>query len=322
MSPTNLVDSQILIAGLARSGTTWLAKLLDSHPATLYRHEPDRPPQFPRMPVLVAPEQVDRYGDELRQFIQALPDLQRIRTSGTWPVFRKVSESFLKFHTRRTMTAILRLTERKWGNIRLPEVIQSRPSDRFCLVWKSVWSVGRLGAIAEATQPDNVILLLRHPCGVIASRHRGIEKRKMSPVSREEIGELLADRSQTATQLLARIDRADPFDVETFRWALLYSKAIDEIADRPGRLIVRYEDLCADPEREMRRILAAIHLPWDRQLERFIRRSTATTSPRFYGLHRKPDSVDAWRRETPRGVQERVHEIIRETSAGKFYLSR
>ncbi|HTN03316.1 MAG TPA: sulfotransferase, partial [Planctomycetaceae bacterium] len=251
----------------------------------------------------------------------ALPDLHRIRTSGTLPVFRKANESSLKFHTRRTLTATLRLTERMLGNIRLPEVLQYRPSDRFCLVWKSVWSVGRLGVIAEATRPDNIILLLRHPCGVFASRHRGIEQRKMSPVSGEEINELLADRSQTATQLLARIDRADQFDVETFRWALLYSKAINEIADRPGRLIVRYEDLCAHPEREMRRILAAIDLPWDRQVERFIRRSTTTTSPRFYGLHRKPESVDTWRREIPRGVQERVQKIIRGTTAGRFYSS-
>src|SRR6185312_4530492 len=31
----------ILIFGLPRSGTTWIGKLFDSHPDTLYRHEPD-----------------------------------------------------------------------------------------------------------------------------------------------------------------------------------------------------------------------------------------------------------------------------------------
>ena len=33
--------SPILILGSQRSGTTWLAKIVDSHPDVLYRHEPD-----------------------------------------------------------------------------------------------------------------------------------------------------------------------------------------------------------------------------------------------------------------------------------------
>src|SRR5690348_17293271 len=33
--------SPILVLGAPRSGTTWLAKIIDSHPDVLYRHEPD-----------------------------------------------------------------------------------------------------------------------------------------------------------------------------------------------------------------------------------------------------------------------------------------
>ena len=36
-----LSQSAILILGSPRSGTTWLAKIFDSHPDILYRHEPD-----------------------------------------------------------------------------------------------------------------------------------------------------------------------------------------------------------------------------------------------------------------------------------------
>ena len=36
-----LAATAILIVGAPRSGTTWLAKILDSHPDVLYRHEPD-----------------------------------------------------------------------------------------------------------------------------------------------------------------------------------------------------------------------------------------------------------------------------------------
>src|SRR5690348_2541774 len=37
----HLSESVILVVGSPRSGTTWLAKIIDSHPDVLYRHEPD-----------------------------------------------------------------------------------------------------------------------------------------------------------------------------------------------------------------------------------------------------------------------------------------
>src|SRR5580698_1469066 len=35
------LTAPILVLGAPRSGTTWLAKIIDSHPDVLYRHEPD-----------------------------------------------------------------------------------------------------------------------------------------------------------------------------------------------------------------------------------------------------------------------------------------
>ena len=34
-------SAPILLVGLPRSGTTWVGKIFDSHPSTLYLHEPD-----------------------------------------------------------------------------------------------------------------------------------------------------------------------------------------------------------------------------------------------------------------------------------------
>src|ERR1700712_540760 len=49
--------SIILVLGAPRSGTTWLAKIVDSHPDVLYRHEPDAtlPGPSPMTPDALAP---------------------------------------------------------------------------------------------------------------------------------------------------------------------------------------------------------------------------------------------------------------------------
>src|SRR5258707_1137372 len=39
--PPENADGVIFVVGAPRSGTTWLAKILDSHPDVIYRHEPD-----------------------------------------------------------------------------------------------------------------------------------------------------------------------------------------------------------------------------------------------------------------------------------------
>ena len=41
-----------LVFGLPRSGTTWLGKIFDSHPMTLYRHEPDSVERISGVPLL------------------------------------------------------------------------------------------------------------------------------------------------------------------------------------------------------------------------------------------------------------------------------
>ena len=40
-TPESWARPLIFLCGMARSGTSWLGKILDSHPDTLYRHEPD-----------------------------------------------------------------------------------------------------------------------------------------------------------------------------------------------------------------------------------------------------------------------------------------
>ena len=59
----------IFIFGVPRSGTTWLAKIFDSHPATLLRHEPDTVNPTAAIPFIMSEEEIDQYLTEARDYL-------------------------------------------------------------------------------------------------------------------------------------------------------------------------------------------------------------------------------------------------------------
>lgn len=50
----------VLILGAPRSGTSWLAKMFDSHPDVLYRHEPDTVRRAEDLPWTCEPDQISQ----------------------------------------------------------------------------------------------------------------------------------------------------------------------------------------------------------------------------------------------------------------------
>ena len=64
---------------MSRSGTTWIAKIFDSHPNTHYRHEPNSGGALTTMP-LIAPI-ADKYNYIISQFIERLEDMNTPRAA-------------------------------------------------------------------------------------------------------------------------------------------------------------------------------------------------------------------------------------------------
>jgi hypothetical protein len=95
----SLAESAILILGSPRSGTTWLAKIFDSHPDILYRHEPDE--LTPPTPGLNPTEQLRAW---LRQRGKSV--------AAKRPYFRKSWRPATLDHTRVVIAATLALAHR------------------------------------------------------------------------------------------------------------------------------------------------------------------------------------------------------------------
>jgi len=81
--------SLILLCGMPRSGTTWIGKIFDSHPDTLYRHEPDSGGTLKPVPLVAPIAEVEKYRSMIAYFVGRLPHVNSARVAGSLPLFPK-----------------------------------------------------------------------------------------------------------------------------------------------------------------------------------------------------------------------------------------
>jgi len=190
----------VLLFGMPRSGTTWIGKIFDSHPDTLYRHEPDSRGTLNEIPLLAAVERAEAYREVIERFVRNLPDLRQAKVSGSLPVFAKSYYSPLSLTLRRAGIFGVKLLRRAFWDVPLLQFSDYSKFPQIRVVWKSIESLGRLGIIARVSEPCVAIQILRHPCGYVASVLRGEARKSFESVeqSSEDYGvfEILCETPQ------------------------------------------------------------------------------------------------------------------------------
>ncbi|TAL90691.1 MAG: hypothetical protein EPN71_12945, partial [Rhodanobacter sp.] len=163
----------ILVFGMPRSGTTWVGKLFDSHPDTLYRHEPDSVQRL-SLPLYPEVQSAPQYRADLERFVASLPQLRHPKVVGKQPLFPKSYQStaaLCAYRVSVTLAKATSLVRRDFPCLYRPTAAGS--GERVRLVWKSIESSGRLGVCLEALPDTRAIHLMRHPCGYVASVLKG-----------------------------------------------------------------------------------------------------------------------------------------------------
>lgn len=326
VSPSAPADGShpILLFGMPRSGTTWLGKIFDSHPETLYRHEPDSFGRLNFMPIAPDPAQAESWRQSLAAFVAGLADVRDTKIAATLPQFPK---SYLGRTSLAWNAAAIRLAklQARLGGEARARLVEPAPGQAR-LVWKSIESVARLGTISRLTPGARGALLVRHPCGYVASVTRG--KRLGRFTDGDSVGEdlgLLEMLCDTATGDHYGIDARrlrgmQPVERLTWQWVLCNDKALAEIESGDAIRSVTYEALCETPVAVAQELLLHAGLTMQDQTEGFITASTSRHRSRYYSVFKDPrKAAHAWRDELPEDIQRTIARVTAGTRAGALF---
>lgn len=320
-------DGCILLFGMPRSGTTWLGKLFDSHPDTLYRHEPDTSQRLvmPRYPGI---EESDRYLETVRTFVEELPQVNTLRVAGKLPLFPKAYLPGLRAQLLHGNVWLARLGSQL--NLEIPvracggrrQRVQPR------VVWKSIESMGRFGLILKALPEARGVHIMRHPCGYVASVLRGQRAKYFTDntSASEDFGifnyamnSALGDAYQLS---LDNLKSLAPEERLAWGWVLINEKAMRESEYTGRTLCVRYEDICLDPLSRTEQMFAFAGLAMTEQTRRFVAASTSRSSDRYYSVYKNPESAAMrWLEELSPEIITRVMAIVQRSRFADYFAA-
>jgi hypothetical protein len=322
-------ENVLLLLGAPRSGTTWLAKILDSHPDVIYRHEPDTVLRNDLLPYLCPRESVSEFREQARDYLLRMMDVRTLKSAGSVPLFGKAFRGPLSGGLQTGLIYALHGASRisgrsRWARqVSIPDFIRARAAVRPTVVMKSVSSRGRIRLFGEALPKSKIAFILRHPCGQVASTLHGIKTGKFE--RRESFKSVLVlEEARTFALSPARFAALSTVQQCAWHWAILNQKALNDLGSlEPHRgMVFRYEDACAEPARWARELLNFAGLDWNSQTAAYVQRSTSGgDNEEFYGTNRDPQAAAGkWRNSLTDLEQRQILEIAASVPAGQMFV--
>jgi hypothetical protein len=289
---------RILLAGAARSGTSWLIRAMAATPGTHSYYEPDN---VGADPTGVRPIGASGFGP--------YPEIPAGTDGGTYrSLWSTVFAGRLPRRRGYKLTvarAVLKLPR----GMREPiirggsNVLTALPGGPERTVVKSIYAAFSLEWLVEQFDPK-VVMLQRNPLNV-ASSWRQLQIPGFDLTSRPSLLRRYGDR----------IDGPPPgpeaSELTRATWQVgLITTALGDALDRhPGWLLVNHEELCIDPAVRIREVCERVGLPWSPDVEDFLEQSNRP------GEGLKPQRVtaeqsDRWKTRMTDAEVDEVHSVL------------
>ena len=323
------VPRRILILGVARSGTSWLGKIFDSHPNVIYRNEPDFHLPTTELPYFCNSTDFPRFARAATEYLSRLSEIRTTKTVGVFPIFRKNYRSTSAHLMRLLCVLSFRLPELSWRgsrfvrNLQIPAFIDAKDLPSIPVVIKSVSQLGRAGLFTRMVSGIRTILIIRDPWNQIASQIRGL---RMHKFERDVIDPSITETEQAQRRNLTR----DQFlqmplpEQLAWQWLLFNEKAMEDLADCRNSRIVLHRELTLAPEQTARSIFAFADLPWSEQTQRFLYDSQNRAGGyRYFSVYRSSQTLGGpqpWQAIINKQEAERVRAIVADSVPGKLFV--
>ncbi len=241
----------VLVFGMRRSGTTWLAKVLDSHLDTVYRHEPNSWIALDNIDYFPDLEHCNTGSEYLEVFFNKSHELSIPHVVAKIPLFLKSYLSKVAYARQRFQASLSKVVGRYSAlSINACNVLPKLDQSQYRLVWKSVESPTRIGYISSALPDSRTIFLLRHPCGYLNSYIRGQDAGRMPRTTDTDFDVNMWRKRLTCSQskkygvTLDRVRGWNRKERVVWEWIIDNEKAMDDLSGRENAKLVIYDELC------------------------------------------------------------------------------
>ncbi len=318
----------ILIFGTPRAGTSWLAKIFDSHPNVIYRHEPDEIRPNKSIPYFCAPDDYPRFASEAAAYIEQLIGITTTKTVGTLPIFSKAYRSPTKQLLHLLSIFALRVPEATaWGarvvrEIPVPFFGRAEALKSPLVVIKTVSMLDRAGLLTRAVRDVRTIVIIRDPVGFVASQLRGIRLGKFAETSvSDDIAR--TDYARRLGLTPESFQRMPLVDQLAWEWRLYNDKALGDLADCANARLVLHRELVTDAEWVVRELFAFAGLEFGPETQNFLYQSQnappgARRYHSVYRGHNFKNHMDDWQGVLTEAEFIRIGEIVNDSASGRL----
>jgi len=287
------MSRKVVVIGLGRSGTSWCLKVFDHSPDVLTVFEPRNA------------RSVDFVSASNSETVAR----QAVSKSLTDRTLRAMRSRPIRSKSFRTAGAHWARVAYMYGASVLTDVLSVSNSNRIdvpdfekteapATVAKLVNLVDRLPEMARSSPNVHFALVLRHPCGYVASNMKGMQLGKMPAayLPRRELLDDLYSFEKPARELTE--SDFEQLDIFAMRWAAMYHAAIAGTEGLANVSLHSYDAICEDPIAGFKDLFAASGVDWHPDCEDFLSTSlrTQSDSDQFHGLVRNPAiAANRWR---------------------------
>lgn len=288
----------VVVLGIPRSGTTWVAGVIAASTGARLVHEPDNEKEqlaaaavkssLGRFPVLGPDDAAPGYEALWRAALHGSDvSTRRPRDRAADRIWRRASQD----SRERAVSADPDL------RVRLAQALCSTPSavaprhagaPGIGHVVKSVHAALAAQFLIEVLSPPKVVVVIRHPANVLSS---------LLELQLPDRDRLLDRDAQVLRRFVTRwgapLPAGSPAARAAWQVCLLTSALLETAQRYPQLVVIEHENACDAPDREFRRVCDELDLPWTAAGEDFLRRSDQPGTG-FQTKRRAHEQPDRW----------------------------